>query len=362
MEFFIEPLYIGFFVSGLSFLAVVHWYFNGNFNYWKKKGVPYLKPEPFFGNLRDLTLLRTSTAEMFQKLYHEFEGHPFAGLYQSRTPALLLRDPELIKIFLAKDFQHSQHRGFKLDEKRDPLTANIFTLGGPRWRILRTKLTPSFTSVKIKQMFHLMEECSETLQSFLLESAKRGEEVELKEVLAKFSTDIIGTCAFGIQSNSMTDPDSEFRKMGRKMFDPTIASALRKYMQLFLPTLAKILNVSIIGKEVTRFFTSVVKETVEYREKHGVMRNDFLQLLMQLRTQIRSDVAAAGNKNEERFVFHRWFHLLVDQKELSIDPGLVQHFFDHSWHSIGSLKLQGVELCFVVIETLYQKIQAIFEI
>ncbi|KAK7867291.1 hypothetical protein R5R35_002118 [Gryllus longicercus] len=265
--------------------ALLYWYFTATFDYWRRKGVPFLPPEPFFGNMREMTLLRISQAELLQALYHRLEGVPFAGVFQSRRPALLLRSPALVKAFLVKDFAHFAHRDMKLDERRDPLTANLFTLGGPRWRALRARLTPTFTSGKMKMMFVLMEECAANLVQSLGEPAARAEQVEMKETLAQYATDVIGSCAFGLQINSLGDPDCEFRRMGKKMFEPTLASALRRFTLIFLPTLAKVLNVSLIGGDVTRFFRAAVRETVALRERHGVLRHDFLHLLLQLRAQ-----------------------------------------------------------------------------
>ncbi|GLG95591.1 Probable cytochrome P450 6a13 [Gryllus bimaculatus] len=119
--------------------------------------------------------------------------------------------------------------------------------------------------------------------------AARAEQVEMKEPLAQYATDVIGNCAFGLQINSLSDPDCEFRRMGKKMFEPTLASALRRFTLIFLPTLAKVLNVSLIGGDVTRFFRAAVRETVALRERHGVLRHDFLHLLLQLRAHGADD-------------------------------------------------------------------------
>lgn len=44
--------------------------------------------------------------------------------------------------------------------------------------------------------------------------------------------------------------------------------------------LARAFGVRQTNKEVSEFFTKVVKDTVSYREKNNYVRNDFLQLLI----------------------------------------------------------------------------------
>lgn len=89
---------------------------------------------------------------------------------------------------------------------------------GSEWKALRAKLTPTFTTGKMKSMFYLVRACADQLDTFLASETEAGGEVEMAEVMAKFTTDVIGTCAFGIEANSMKDPDAEFRNMGRAIF------------------------------------------------------------------------------------------------------------------------------------------------
>jgi len=88
-------------------------------------------------------------------------------------------------------------------------------LKGTKWRIVSSKLTPTFTSGKLKMMFSLIAECAEQLQQYVDKPARNGDILEMKEIMARFTTDVIGSRAFGINCNSIRNPNSEFHKMGK---------------------------------------------------------------------------------------------------------------------------------------------------
>lgn len=63
--------------------------------------------------------------------------------------------------------------------------------------------------------------------------------LEAKELAAKFTTDVVAACAFGLDGKSFTDPDSEFRKMGRRMFEPSLWMGIKFTIMFILPWLTK---------------------------------------------------------------------------------------------------------------------------
>jgi hypothetical protein len=99
------------FLSWLSIATlltyVIYWYSTCTFNYWKQKGIPYLKPTPGFGNTRQM-FFKISFAEQFKIFYDKFDGKPFCGVFQFRSPILVVRDPNIIKLVMVKDFPHFQ--------------------------------------------------------------------------------------------------------------------------------------------------------------------------------------------------------------------------------------------------------------
>ena len=128
-----------------------------------------------------------------------------------------------------------------------------------------------------------MNECAEELRKFLEGPASRNEDLEIKEIMSKFTTDIIGSCVFGLKCNSINDPNSEFRTMGRKVVEPSLNSVIRLLLGILMPKL----GIRILPWEVTEFFISAVRDTIQYREQHNIVRNDFMQQLIQLKNQGR---------------------------------------------------------------------------
>jgi cytochrome P450 family 6 len=67
---------------------------------------------------------------------------------------------------------------------------------------MRTKLTPTFTSGEMKMMFQTLADCQVNLLKKVDEECAMKKPLDIKELLACFTTDIIGSCAFGLDFNS----------------------------------------------------------------------------------------------------------------------------------------------------------------
>lgn len=121
-------------------------------------------------------------------------------------------------------------------------------MSGQKWRNLRVKLTPAFTSGKMKMMYETMYDVSVRLQHFLDKPAGNGDTIEVKEVLTCFTTDVISSTVFGLEANSLENPDSEFRKNGRLIFNLPILNFISSIIQFVAPWLQKYIPVRIPKK------------------------------------------------------------------------------------------------------------------
>jgi len=280
--------------ASLGIYILLYTYFIYSYSYWKKKGVAYIEPSFPFGNIGDALLQRKSCGLTFQKIYNGLEGYDLGGTYVFSRPTLVVRGPDMIKSILVKDFIHFHDHGTYFDEENDPLSAHLFMLTGQRWRNLRTKLTPTFTAGKIKMMFQILVDCGNQLRAHVEQSAANGDTIEVKDILAKFSTDIIASFAFGVQCNCLQNPNAEFRIWGRKIFQTNFKTGIRDLAIFLSPTLASIVKIPFVPTDVTKYFKRMVKETIKYRENENVTRNDFMQLLIQMKSKTSLDMQKQG--------------------------------------------------------------------
>ena len=139
-------------------------YSTRNFKFWQKLGIPYVKPTPFVGNLKESAFQKVNVGKHLQHIYEQHSDKPYVGIFSFDKPILLVRDLELVKNILVKDFQYFIDRNTSFDEKLDPLFSKIlFVVKGQLWRHWRTNLTSVFTSGKMKMMFYLVDTCGKEL-------------------------------------------------------------------------------------------------------------------------------------------------------------------------------------------------------
>ena len=277
----------------IALAVVVGTYFKTSYKYWQRKGVPFIEPRFPLGNNLNPFNQKIANYEMVRRFYKYFksEGHPFGGIYFITVPTMVLVDPDMIRNIMAKDFLHFTNRGTFYDEKNDPLSAHLFNLEGQAWKNMRMKLTPTFTTGKMKMMFETLLTCGDQMIAYIDDLGATKEPLNIKSILMYFTTDVIGSCAFGIDCNSFKDKDSEFIKKGSQIFVNTLARKIRFLFILGFPNLCKKLKLRVFEKHLSDFYLNVVKDTVRYREERTIRRNDFMQILLEMK---KSDANKEG--------------------------------------------------------------------
>uniref|UniRef100_A0A1I8MXQ5 Uncharacterized protein n=1 Tax=Musca domestica TaxID=7370 RepID=A0A1I8MXQ5_MUSDO len=260
--------------------SALYAYLKVRTSYWDLKGIAQLKVG-LWGNIRRITTLHHS--DLWQEIYNEFKGKvKIAGTYWYTRPIAVVLDLDLVKTVLIKDFQVFVDR-FSQHNTNDVLSQHLFSADSKIWKGLRTKLTPTFTSGKMKFMFPTLVEVSQKYVAALDAELQSNPEhcLEMYDWNGRFTTDVIGNVAFGLECNSLQEPQAEFRVKGDKAF-----YTIHPFMEMIASTYPKLFHrfgYKVFTQELITFYSRIVRETVEYREKNGVKRNDFLDLLIELK-------------------------------------------------------------------------------
>jgi len=118
------------------------------------------------GNFMECLLLKKAPSYFLKEFYKPAKREAYIDFYIFDKPYLLLRDPKIIKNILIKDFNSFFNR-YKCADPNDCIGyTNLFFIKNSAWKIVKTKLTPFFTSGKLKKMFGLMLECGKHLDEY----------------------------------------------------------------------------------------------------------------------------------------------------------------------------------------------------
>lgn len=237
------------------------------------------------GSMKGVRTAR-SFNEIWTSYYNKFRGSgPFAGFYWFRRPAVFVLETSLAKQILIKEFNKFTDRGFFHNPEDDPLSGQLFLLDGQKWRTMRNKLSSTFTSGKMKYMFPTVVKVANEFTDVFGQNVAKSPVVEVRELLARFTTDVIGTCAFGIECSSLKDPDAEFREMGRRSLTEQRLGPVGIGFVNSFPNLARRLHMKMTAEPIERFFMRIVRETVAFREQNNIRRNDFMDQLIDLKNK-----------------------------------------------------------------------------
>jgi len=260
-----------------------------NKEYFTSKNVAYLwdtKYRMFLGVNRGTIFLYKNVQEIYSIVKRK--ANQVAGVTDSGIPTFVVQDPEMIKNILVKDFDHFPSRRTVVISKNDTLLAKMLvSQKGDSWKDLRTKMSPTFTTGKIKRMFQIMKKSGDSFVKFLESEValSEGGEVELSTAYSKMTMDVIASAVCGIDSKVFeTREESVFEQMGNKFRFEFGGFKLLKFMVMAIfPKISDLVGLSFFSQEVQDFFRRALMSSIKHRQETGEKRDDFIQLLLEVR-------------------------------------------------------------------------------
>ncbi|XP_059048251.1 cytochrome P450 6B6-like [Achroia grisella] len=269
----------------LLILCVIFIYFYGtkNHDYWSKRNIKHDPPIPLIGNqFRNQFALKSMT-DIAVELYNKYPKEKVVGYYRWTTPELIIRDPEIARNILNVDFVHFYPRGLGRNPSVEPLQANLFHADGDTWKLLRQRMTSAFTTAKLKNMFPLVVKCAEKLQIVGKDIVSRGGECDVREIMARFTTEFIGACGFGIEMDTINNEHSLFRDLGKLIFNRTLKDVVRLMIWEGIPITRN--YIPVFNADVENVIEDIVTKIRAQRNYKPCGRNDFIDLLLEMESK-----------------------------------------------------------------------------
>lgn len=267
-------------------ISSLYIYLRHSYNYWKNRGVKCVEPLPLIGNYDRFILSQANRSLVADTLYKKYPYEKYFGLFHFRSPVLIMRDPILIQKILTSDFDYFQDRAFS---EKVTIFNHLLALTGEKWNNLRQKLTPLFRLEKLKTIFKELKSCSKYFDELVGEKVVSENVFDICEVMSKFTMNMITSIAFGCEINSLKGSNQDVFREGQELFRFSFLSVLDSYVESLDTKLSgnvrNILDIKTMPKYVHDFYLNFLKISVAYREKHNLKRNDFLQLIINLKNE-----------------------------------------------------------------------------
>lgn len=296
---FTNVLLFGFFVFFLIIYNLERWC------YFSKRNVKCIRGWPVLGSLHEFFIGNKSFYDVTLKFYRHFSDEPFFGIYELTHPVFVIRDPDLIKQITVPDFNHFLNHQSNFDMDIDPLIArSLLFLKNQQWKEMRSILSPAFTGNKLRLMFELIHDTTVQFMNSLktIEDNQNGFQIEQKDLLSRYATNIIATSAFGLKLDAVTERENEFYLAGKEITNFEGVQGVKLLALDVFPNVMKWLGIEFLNRKVCDYFRNVVNTAIAYRDKNNIYRPDMIHLLMKARkgTQNEDDIEpVASNKTSK---------------------------------------------------------------
>ncbi|KAF5301547.1 hypothetical protein FQR65_LT08852 [Abscondita terminalis] len=259
-------------------LCIFKLYVEKKYSYWKKCDVPFPTPSFLVGNVGKAFLLKESISDVFLDLYRQYEGYAYVGFYNFLSPALVLRDPELINNVLIKNFENFQDTSIRT---ADPIAGvNAFFTGGEQWKRLRKQISPQLSSVKMKYMYVHIENVCKQLIHYVKESKQS---VNLEKMAFTFTGDNVMSCAYGLSNQSFLNNSSVMLEVNRQFNRNLSVANMNHTIGFFFPTFSKLFKISYLGRQTPKLLADTIKMGLDQRISSKNEQNDFVDFLIKLK-------------------------------------------------------------------------------
>nr|DAB41778.1 TPA_inf: cytochrome P450 CYP332A4 [Danaus plexippus] len=286
------------FILIACFILVLSLYLKRVYSYWKDRGIEYERPFPFIGGLS--FIMRRSFSEYAYDLSVKYP-RDYLGIYLGMRPALVVQTPQLARKVFSSEYDNFQDRHLYCHES-DPMgSLNIFTVKNPLWKMLRYRLSPMFTSHRLRKITELMNaNATELVKKVQRDFVEKKKHVNLKEIFSMYTSDTVAYSVFGIRVSALSDQDSPLWHITNHMVKWTFYRGLEITFIFFLPALGALMRLKLFSKAANDYIKQLYWKIVKDRQNHikyddSDLVNHLLKIKEQLELPPEADEDYADN-------------------------------------------------------------------
>lgn len=135
-------------------------------------------------------------------------------------------------------------------------------------------------------MFGLMADVGRELdERMCVQRMAPSAELEVKELVVRYTTDVIMSCAFGVRTNSLANPNSEFRRKCGRVLSFNSWRKLEFMSLFFMPELMDLFRFRLFGAAMSAFMGATTAHIMGERERAPapVARTDLIDTLIEMK-------------------------------------------------------------------------------
>lgn len=133
-------------------------------------------------------------------------------------------------------------------------------------------------------MYKIAQKYADSLIDLVSQNVDDVNGIDLKKTCVRFTADIIGSVAFGIECNALKDDSTEMMKMTQFFDIRDLKTRAKFFFVNVFDNVAKKFKMKLTPDFIEEYFMRVIRGTYEYRinDMENDTRNDFMSMLLKI--------------------------------------------------------------------------------